>query len=518
MFAVLAGLSLGAAAEPSPAPDAGAAANPAAGAKARPPEYLRGVYLNSAGFYERKITETLHYAKEAGLNAVVMHVKDPYGHLYWEAQNAVAREIKASKGDKQLRAAVHRFNDAGLWTIAKLDLFQDTLLATHRPDWAIQDSVTGKPWHNRQKLAWGNPHDERVWDYNLALARELLALGFDEIQFDYIRFPSDGDLTRVKYPKVLKDKDRLQVIGAFLEKANRELKPLGATISVDLFGFVAWMTYDFGVGQRIEEIAPHVDAICPMLYPSHFPRNFMGKDEPAKCPREIMEESMKRLKKRTRVDVRAWIQGFWYQPGDITEQIKGIEAAGYKSYLVWSPSSRYDETYLALAAHQNKTFALPKYYPTLAELTGKGRSALEGVTQMVNMTDYVKGSTVLCLDRSTPERKSAYTTPRQLVDTFDEAILDAILQARGIESSWNVPRGVKLDRAVRLLLEDLGISARTMRAEPVRIAWKGDCRFYRGAGELASTAPVPEPAQPPAAEDAAAAEPSAPESGATPTS
>jgi len=227
---------------------------------------------------------------------------------------------------------------------------------------------------------------------------------------------------------------------------------------------------------------------------------------------------MKRLKKRTRVDVRAWIQGFWYQPGDITEQIKGIEAAGYKSYLVWSPSSRYDETYLALAAHQNKTFALPKYYPTLAELTGKGRSALEGVTQMVNMTDYVKGSTVLCLDRSTPERKSAYTTPRQLVDTFDEAILDAILQARGIESSWNVPRGVKLDRAVRLLLEDLGISARTMRAEPVRIAWKGDCRFYRGAGELASTAPVPEPAQPPAAEDAAAAEPSAPESGATPTS
>ena len=248
MFAVLAGLSLGAAAEPSPAPDAGAAANPAAGAKARPPECLRGVYLNSAGFYERKITETLHYAKEAGLNAVVMHVKDPYGHLYWEAQNAVAREIKASKGDKQLRAAVHRFNDAGLWTIAKLDLLQATLLATHRPEWAIQDSVTGKPWHNRQKLAWGNPHDERVWDYNLALARELLALGFDEIQFDYIRFPSDGDLTRVKYPKVLKDKDRLQVIGAFLEKANRELKPLGATISVDLFGFVAWMTYRFRRG------------------------------------------------------------------------------------------------------------------------------------------------------------------------------------------------------------------------------------------------------------------------------
>ena len=365
--------------------------------------------------------------------------KTPTDTSIGRPQNAVAREIKASKGDKQLRAAVHRFNDAGLWTIAKLDLFQDTLLATHRPDWAIQDSVTGKPWHNRQKLAWGNPHDERVWDYNLALARELLALGFDEIQFDYIRFPSDGDLTRVKYPKVLKDKDRLQVIGAFLEKANRELKPLGATISVDLFGFVAWMTYDFGVGQRIEEIAPHVDAICPMLYPSHFPRNFMGKDDPAKCPREIMEESMKRLKKRTRVDVRAWIQGFWYQPGDITEQIKGIEAAGYKSYLVWSPSSRYDETYLALAAHQNKTFALPKYYPTLAELTGKGRSALEGVTQMVNMTDYVKGSTVLCLDRSTPERKSAYTTPRQLVDTFDEAILDAILQARGIESVERAP-------------------------------------------------------------------------------
>ena len=466
---------------PSPPEHAIAPAGPVA-AKSKAPECIRGVYLNSASFYERKITETLHYAKEAGLNAVVMHVKDPYGHIYWDAENALAREMKASKGDKQLRAAIERFNNAGLWTIAKLDLFQDTLLAEHCPDWAVQDTVTGKPWYNKQDLAWGNPHDERVWDYNIALAKELIALGFDEIQFDYVRFPSDGKLSRVKYPKVLENKDRLQVIGAFLEKANTELKPLGAAISVDLFGFVAWMTYDFGVGQRIEEIAPHVDAICPMLYPSHFPKQFMGKDDPAKYPHEIMEESMKRLKKRTNVDIRAWVQGFWYQPAEIINEIKGIEAAGYKSFLIWSPSSQYEVTYAALAAYQSKTFADPKYYPTLADLAEKGTSELQGVTNLVNATDYVKGSTVLSLDQSSSEQKSSYTTPRQLVDTFDEAILDTILQTRGIESSWKVPRSTKLDKVLALLFDDLGISARTMRIEPIRVTWKGDCRSTEARG------------------------------------
>ncbi|MFO7976025.1 MAG: putative glycoside hydrolase [Candidatus Hydrogenedentota bacterium] len=444
---------------------------------------MRGVYLNPAAFYERKIIKTIHYAKEAGLNAVVMHVKDPFGHIYWEAENALAREMKASKGDKQLRKAVARFNEAGLWTIAKLDLFQDTLLARNRPEWAIQDTITGNPWYNKRDLAWGNPHDERVWDYNIALAKELIALGFDEIQFDYIRFPSDGDLSRVKYPKESEGKDRVDVIGAFLAKANKELKPLGTTLSVDLFGFVAWMTYDFGVGQRIEEIAPHVDALCPMLYPSHFPKDFLGKDDPAKYPREIMEESMTRLKKRTNVEVRPWVQGFWYKPGEVSAQIKGIEATGCKNFFIWSPSSQYNVTYTALATYQNKTYAKPKYYPTLADLAEKGTSKLRGVTHVVNATDYVKGATVLSLDRSSPNRRSAYTTPRQLVDTFDEAILDAILQTRGIESSSKVPRSTKLEKVVGLLLDDLGISARTMRIEPIRIAWKGDCHFCRGAAE-----------------------------------
>lgn len=443
---------------------------------------MRGVYLNPAAFHDRKVIETIHYAKEAGLNAVVMHVKDPYGRIYWDADNALAREMKASRGGKQLCRAVASFNEAGLWTIAKLDLFQDTLLATHHPDWAIQDTVTGKVWYNKRDLAWGNPHDDRVWDYNIALAKELVALGFDEIQFDYIRFPSDGDLSRVKYPKVLEKMERLDVIGAFLAKANRELKPLGTTISVDLFGFVAWMTYDFGVGQRIEEIAPHVDAICPMLYPSHFPKNFMGKDDPAKYPREIMQESMKRLQKRTKVEIRPWVQGFWYKPGEISAQIKGIEAAGCKSFFIWSPSSRYDVTYTALAACQNKTYAEPQYYPTLAELGEKGTLEISGVTRLVNVTDYVQGSTVLSLDRSSSDRKSAYTTPWQLVDTFDEAILDTILQKREIATSAKASRGTKIEDVLGLLFRDLGISARAMRIEPIRIAWKGDCRFYRASG------------------------------------
>ena len=152
-------------------------------------------------------------------------------------------------------------------------------------------------------------------------------MGFDEIQFDYIRFPSDGDLTVVHYPEKPENRSRTACIGKFLETAHAELGPKGIILSVDLFGLVAWKTTDFGVGQLIEAIAPHVDVICPMLYPSHFPPGFLGKSNPGDFPFEIMSLSMQRIKRRTDKRIRPWIQSFWYAPDDINAQIDRLSEA-----------------------------------------------------------------------------------------------------------------------------------------------------------------------------------------------
>ena len=152
------------------------------------------------------------------------------------------------------------------------------------PALSVMDSASDTPWTDANDLHWANPSDSRVWDYNIALSKELARMGFDEIQFDYVRFPSDGDLSIISYPNTLPGFSKSDCIASFLEKAHDELKPLGVSISADVFGLTAWKTDDFGVGQVLEKMAPHLDVICPMFYPSHFPSGFLGKQSPGEFP------------------------------------------------------------------------------------------------------------------------------------------------------------------------------------------------------------------------------------------
>lgn len=446
---------------------------------AKPPEYVRGVYLAPHTYSERKVVETIHYARLSGLNAVVLHVKDPFGHLHWGSKNPIALEIGAVKDDGRLAAALKRFKESGIWTIAKTDLFQDSLLADSHPEMAILDTQTGKPWRNKNALSWTNPYDRRVWDYNIALAKELAALGFDEIQFDYIRFPSDGNLSRIRCPEVVDGKTKIETIGAFLKAANAELKPLGIILSVDLFGFVAWKSDDFGVGQRIEEIAPHVDAICPMLYPSHFPSGFLGKKNPADFPKEIMELSVEKLSKRTTVEVRPWVQAFWYTPDDIIAQIEGIESKGGKNWLIWNPASDYELAYQAFAKRLKQTFPEPKMYPGIEELELGGPREIRGLERVVHLTDYAKGRTMLCLEGPKGGETSPYGTPAAVLGALDGAVMDRILQTRGVQVSKETHKAKKVQFLTGLLCQDLSVSVYRMRPEPFYIDWKGDCRFSR---------------------------------------
>lgn len=316
---------------------------------AEPPKIIRGVYLNPNSHTEKKVTAALENAKTAGLTAVVLHVKDPLGYVYWQSTNPLALAIDAVKGKGRLEAAIARFHEAGLWIIAKLDVFEDTQLSKMRPAMAVLDSTTQKPWLNRHKLGWTNPYDSDVWDYIGALAEEVADLGVDEVQFDYVRFPSDGKLADISYPKVQEEKTKTEVIGDFLAKVHERLSKKGVAFSVDLFGMVAWKQDDFGVGQRIEDIAANVDAMCPMLYPSHFPARFFGKDNTADFPERIMERSLARYLERTKIPVRPWVQAYAYTPEMINQQLDGIEKAGVDHWLFWNPASDYTRAYQALA-------------------------------------------------------------------------------------------------------------------------------------------------------------------------
>ncbi len=443
------------------------------------PDGIKALYLPSHSFTERKIDEFVHYAKLAGINAAVLHVKDPHGWIRWKSNNAQAAEIGAVATNGLVESALRRLKAQGFWTIAKLDVFADHQLVTRRPDMGIIDTQSGNPWSDKNGLYWSNPFNQRVWQYNLALCKELVQLGFDEIQFDYIRFPSDGNLSAIEYPLDTGQLNKTQCIGKFLESAQAALKPTGVTISVDVFGMVAWKSVDFGVGQLVESIAPYVDVISPMLYPSHFPSGFFGKKKPVEYPQEIVESSMKRMKSRTGKIIRPWIQGFWYKPGDINAQLDGLQVGGTTGWSIWNPSGNYSTTYKALAVRLNQTFPAPQFYPSVTEIIHNDERIIPGDHRVVNFTNYKQGYSIVSLEEPKNGSRHSYSTLIQVLETLDEGIIDRILATRKIPFSRLTGKNVKKVRLADLLCKDLQIDPHRLRPKPIYIDWQNGCRFTR---------------------------------------
>ncbi|NNG00707.1 MAG: hypothetical protein HKM93_15080 [Desulfobacteraceae bacterium] len=444
-----------------------------------PLDQVRSIYVPADRISQRIVTEIIHYAEEIPINAAVLHVKDPYGRLAWNAGHPIAQSIKQRNYRGSLPAIVDKLKANNIWTIAKIDVFADHLLVETYPDLGIGDASTNGSWADQNGLHWSNPYDPVVWDYIISLAKEVAQMGFDEIQFDYIRFPSDGKLSAIVYPRKLSGITRAQTIGRFLEKACSALHESDAVISVDLFGLVAWKTDDFGVGQVIEEIAPHVDVISPMLYPSHFPTGFLGKKEPGKYPHEIMEKSTRRLLARTDRQIRPWIQGFWYTPEQITAQLNGIEAAGVNSWSVWSPSGNYRPTYAALASRSDKSLTEPEFYASMDKLRHHFERITKGNERIVNLTNFHHGYTILALERYRKGQTGEYHYPASIVRTLDEGLMDHIMNRRSMPFGKMTPKHVKTANLSTLMLKDLGMDARRMRPGPIYLDWENDCRFSR---------------------------------------
>ncbi|MBX6340885.1 MAG: carboxypeptidase regulatory-like domain-containing protein, partial [Thermomicrobiaceae bacterium] len=286
------------------------------------------------------------------LNAIVVDLKDSTGQVYYETGVRLAHDIGAVHPLYDPRALVASLHQRGIYVIGRIVVFEDPILAEARPEWAIHDSSTGGLWRTWNGLAWVNAHRSEVWDYDIALATEAAGFGFDEIQFDYIRFPSDGPLNRADYGVPHDDSTRPRAIRDFLTRAHDALAATPTYLSGDVFGLTLWEQADSGIGQHLEDVVQALDYVCPMVYPSHFAAGSMGFDVPNDHPYEVILWSLQRGEERVprfKAKLRPWLQdfslggGISYGDAEVRAQIRAAEEFGATGWMLWNAANVYHE-------------------------------------------------------------------------------------------------------------------------------------------------------------------------------
>lgn len=317
----------------------------------RPRRDIRAIYLSaaSAGNPEA-LQRAMELVRTSELNALVIDVKDNTGRTTYPSRvPAVLAAGASSSRVGDLAALFRACEEAGIYTIGRLVVFADPVLAARRPDLAIQ-TPDGAVWVDHTNRGWTNPYSQEVWAYNLAIAAEVASLGCREIQFDYVRFPSDGRMDLVRYP-IRTDQRPAEVIEGFLGLARKELAPYGAFIAADVFGLVTSFRTDMRIGQVLENVARQVDFVCPMMYPSHYALGNYGLPDPDAAPYETIHiglgHALARLEGWDDVLLRPWLQDFsWrhrYGEAQVRAQIKAAQALGVHGYMLWNPRNVYTE-------------------------------------------------------------------------------------------------------------------------------------------------------------------------------
>jgi hypothetical protein len=316
------------------------------------PFAARGLYLTVHGIGHRGLREGAFAAiQQAHLNAIVIDMKGDAGIVPYASGVATARAIGATKVRtvKDLPALLADLQRRGLYTIARIVVFKDAPYATAHPELAVRDA-RGNLWRDREGLAWIDPTRSEAWTYTLDIAEEVAKAGFDEIQFDYIRFPDERGL---RFSRPLDEATRVAAIGGFLRAARTRLAPHNVFTSADIFGYVCWNTDDTAIGQQLEAMARLVDYLSPMLYPSCFQHGIPGVRAPLDDPYAIVARSLQRAAARTAgtgVRFRPWLQDFRDYAFDEREmtraflqaQIRAVDdSPATAGWMLWNPRNRY---------------------------------------------------------------------------------------------------------------------------------------------------------------------------------
>jgi hypothetical protein len=320
--------------------------------KPRVPKEIRGVHLTMGlASIEGKLGEYLAL-RAYGLNTLELDVKDENGTIGFSSKDLpqLAHDVGAVSLNYDGRAAATAAEEAGVYLIGRVVAFADPTLGPARSQLALQ-WPDGTVWRDPAGLAWLNPYDRGAWRYIVDVAAAAAKAGFDEIQFDYVRFPSDGDIESIVYPTRRKE-SKARTIERFLAYASKRLRPLGIRVSADLFGLAA--ARDLGVGQSPKMLGRHLDAIYPMVYPSHYVPGEYHLTDPEAFPGRTVEESLRDYRRAVRgTDVRIvpWLQDFslsrTYGLAEVTDQVAAARRSRAEGFMLWNPLGVYTQEALS---------------------------------------------------------------------------------------------------------------------------------------------------------------------------
>ena len=328
---------------------------------------VRGIYISGpmAGSTEL-FQNILDSAAGTEINTVVIDFKDDQGRIICPVDSPVASEIGTCRPYVQdMKELIASLKERGLYVIARVVAFRDPWLAEKKPEWSLH-LADGSLYRDRQGMAWVDPYRKEVWDYLVEVGTEAKEAGFDEVQFDYIRFSTEGTMRDVVFDEaVTGGRSKTDVITEFVKYAYENLASQGLFVSADVFGTIIGSDIDAqAVGQVYTEMAKHLDYICPMIYPSHYgPGNF-GLEHPDTMPYETVLEALKKsqmvMDQAAEADghvssqaiVRPWLQDFTasylgegnyipYGYNEVQRQIQAVKDAGYDEWMLWSAANRY---------------------------------------------------------------------------------------------------------------------------------------------------------------------------------
>lgn len=331
----------------------------------RQPREVKGIFITGAVAGTQNTMPALTgLVEDTSLNAMVIDIKNDSGEVTYSMGLPLAEEIGAqTRYVSDMTGLIQQLKEKDIYLIARIVAFKDPILAEQKPEYAVKNP-DGSVFHDNNDLAWVNPYREEVWDYLIDLSKEAVALGFDEIQYDYIRFSTAQGIADADFGEEAKGKTRQDAITGFLTKAYETLAPMGVFVSADVFGTIICNETDGQlIGQDYVEMAKHCDYICPMVYPSHYVNNAYGIPVPDAAPYDLIYASVadgeQRLDEARAAEPqvhiarqRPWLQAFtatWvdghipYGGQQLADQIRGAKDAGVDEWLLWNAANNYDK-------------------------------------------------------------------------------------------------------------------------------------------------------------------------------
>jgi hypothetical protein len=314
------------------------------------PQLIKGVYANWSLLAEPGGLDSLiEIANATEINAIVIDIKQDT--VYYDSQVQFFRDAGTVSPIYDAQEVLKKLEDNNIYAIARLVVFQDPLVAEARPDLAVMDT-SGDLWRNELGIAWVDAFNEELWDANIELAVEAIGLGFDEIQYDYVRFPSDGDLSTADFAQEYTAESREAAITGFTERSYDAVHDAGGKLAADLFGFITIVDDEQYIGQRFSRLGPYLDYVCMMIYPSHFTEGNIASaaGHPNDFPYETILESLERAETivpGSKAKFRPWLQDFSYGnlreygPADVRAQIDAAEDYGASGWMLWGDSFNF---------------------------------------------------------------------------------------------------------------------------------------------------------------------------------